>query len=239
MKSAQQSEPERAPRFVVCGLGNVGAQYQNSRHNIGFDVIDALALKLGLSFRPGPGDYYVASNLPQDQKPPSRWRRWFGHRMSPSPVDGPPTALIRPTTYMNRSGRAALQALRRYQLPAQRLLVVCDDFHLPLGAVRLRKSGSDGGHNGLKSLIMELETDEFPRLRLGIGPKPPAEEIVTFVLGHFSSAESESRQDAVAQAVNAILYLLAEESAISLDLAASKYNISRPDPAPGSGGAGK
>ncbi|HSH00574.1 MAG TPA: aminoacyl-tRNA hydrolase [candidate division Zixibacteria bacterium] len=239
MKSAQQPEPESAPRFLVCGLGNVGAQYQNTRHNIGFDVIDALALKLGLSFVPGPGDYYVASNVPQDQKPPSRWRRWLGLPASPALVDGPPAVLIRPTTYMNRSGRAAAQALTRYQLPAERLLVVCDDFHLPLGAVRLRKSGSDGGHNGLKSLITELETEEFPRLRLGIGPKPQSEEIVTFVLGRFGPAAAEARQAAVGQALTAILYLLAEESANSLDLAASKYNISRPDPAPGSGGAGK
>lgn len=229
--------PEPLPRYLIVGLGNVGLRYQNTRHNIGFMAVDRLAEALNLRFRPGKGDYYVASNLAQDQPTPSWLQRIFGSKAKAAQApDGAPVVLIKPTTLMNRSGRAVRQALDRYQLPPERALVITDDFHLKLGALRLRASGSDGGHNGLKSLISELETEQFPRMRLGIGPKPEKSEIIPFVLGEFSDAEHVVQQQITSKAVEVCEFLLTSERPNSLDIAAAKYNIVRPDPAPGSSG---
>ncbi len=237
------------PAYLVLGLGNVGPEYHQSRHNIGFDVIDLVAERLKLHFIPGQGDYYVSSpsrvsNLKRASSG-SWWRRLF-RLTSGSAIDsdspdqsgmsGPQTALLfKPTSFMNRSGGAALQILERYGYSTERMLVITDDFHLPLGSVRLRESGSDGGHNGLASIIQRLGADNFPRLRVGIGPKPPKAEIVEFVLSQFGPSESALRAHAIEHAASACLHLLQTESKNSLAQTMSKYNIVAPDPAPGSG----
>lgn len=232
--------------YLVLGLGNVGSKYCQSRHNIGFDVIDSVAARLKLRFIPGPGDYYVSKANQASSDP--WWRRLLGLASTPgaSPDSGPLSdypeqpglqhaLLFKPTTFMNRSGQAARQILERYDYPAERLLVITDDFHLPLGSVRLRQSGSDGGHNGLASIIHALGVDNFPRLRVGIGPKPPNTEIVKFVLSGFGPSEANSRAQAINHAASACLHLLRTESKNALAQTMSKYNIVSPDPAPGSG----
>lgn len=227
------------PQFLIIGLGNVGARYTQTRHNIGFMAVDQLAERLNLEFRPGAGDYYIASNLAQD-RPKSSGRSWWSRIFGKNPKNlnhdpQMPVVLIKPTTLMNRSGAAARQALERYQLSPERMLIITDDFQLPLGALRLRAKGSDGGHNGLKSLIAELNTAEFPRIRLGIGPAPEKKEIISFVLGDFDSSEHGTVQQVTGNASEACEFLLDSRLSNSLDLAAAKYNIVRPDPAPGSG----
>ncbi|MFQ5606708.1 MAG: aminoacyl-tRNA hydrolase [Candidatus Zixiibacteriota bacterium] len=241
MKPGLTGAPQ--PPYLILGLGNVGERYHSSRHNIGFDVVDELADRLKIRFTPAKGDYFVADThavIRQD----TWWRRIFnlgGETISPAPAGAAPpgsgnrTLLFKPTTLMNRSGIAARGILQQYGYSPERMLVIADDFHLQLGALRLRERGSDGGHNGLASIIRALDVDSFPRLRLGIGPKPPASEIVSFVLSRFDGSEMPVRERAVSQAADACLHLLGTDSQNALALTMSKYNIVAPDPAPGSG----
>lgn len=157
---------------LVVGLGNPGAEYAGTRHNVGFDVLDLLAARLRLTWTlQGPA---LEASLPDAR-----------------------TVLVKPITYMNRSGAALrAQQLARGPIPPASIFVITDDFHLTLGGLRLRDSGSSGGHNGLASLEAALASQEFPRLRIGIGQTgaggssaPPGAETVDFVLSAFSPAE--------------------------------------------------
>jgi PTH1 family peptidyl-tRNA hydrolase len=150
---------------VAFGLGNPGDRYDDTRHNIGKEVVTNLIRRLGLSLRPGRGEFAYARD-------PSR-----------------ELGLVVPTTYMNLSGLSAAEALDFFGVDRDRFLAVCDDFSLPLGAIRIRKKGSDGGHNGLSSIIYHLASQEFPRLRLGIGPVPPDADPAEFVLSRFAGDE--------------------------------------------------
>ena len=152
--------------YLFVGLGNPGRTYQKTRHNLGFMVLDRLAERWGGRFKPGFGPYDGFNTT----------------------VAGEKILLVKPTTYMNRSGIAVQDAMRRFELPFSRLVVVCDDFNLPLGTLRLRTKGSDGGHQGLASVIQMLGTRSFARLRLGIG-LIPGEEVVGYVLSRFSKSE--------------------------------------------------
>ncbi len=228
-------------RYVIIGLGNIGSQYEFSRHNIGFEVVDALASMNNLSFIPGKGDFYQSA--PDSSRKPRilSWFKQFFRAENPDLTDSKASCpdipfagvLIKPTTLMNRSGIAARQALELFSVEPQRLIVVVDDFHLPLGKLRLRKSGSDGGHNGLKSIISELGTNDFPRLRVGIGPKPPQRDIIEFVLGQFAESEQVIKKSAISRAADACYTIISNTSKNSLDIAAEKYNTAA-DPAPGS-----
>jgi PTH1 family peptidyl-tRNA hydrolase len=161
---------------VVFGIGNPGPEYFGTRHNLGFRVVDGLAAEAHGEFDPLPG-------------PPGA-----GARVR---LEAHPVLLVKPLTFVNRCG-SVLAALReREAVPLDHCLVVVDDFHLPLGAVRLRLGGSDGGHNGLRSLIESLGGEAFPRLRLGIGePRGPAER---YVLEPFPPAERKAADEAVAR----------------------------------------
>ncbi len=236
-------------QFIIVGLGNVGEKYHATRHNIGFEVVDRLAAEYGLAFHPAAGDYYLATNLDHGPAHPVKpwWRRIFEPSALPieskrhggitPPASGEPIALIKPTTFMNLSGRAVRQAKVRFNVSPAQVVVVCDDFNLPVGSVRLRKSGSDGGHNGLKSVTAELDTEEYPRLRLGIGPRPSGVDMAEFALSQFQHNELAAREEGLKQAVLACKLLISSKLPDAIDIAASKYNISRLDPAPGSGPA--
>jgi len=166
---------------VVFGIGNPGPEYDGTRHNLGFVVVDALCAAAKGALGPLKG-------LPA-----------AGARVR---IEGEPALLVKPFTYVNRCG-PVLAALRDVEgIPLEQCLVVVDDFHLPLGAVRLRQGGSDGGHNGLRSLIDALGTEAFPRLRIGIGePSGPAED---YVLAPFPPAEREAAGKAVARAADGV-----------------------------------
>ncbi len=173
------------PRLIV-GLGNPGLSYQDTRHNIGFMVMDVLAAKLGATF--------------QVEK------RWEAHVAKFAGG-----FLVKPQTYMNLSGRAVGGVSRYYKIPVQEALIVFDDVDLPLGRLRIRPSGSAAGHNGLKSLIATLGTDLFPRVKVGIGPdkgRPAGDRLVGHVLGKFSEEEKASVAQAVDRAADAVLSAL-------------------------------
>lgn len=170
------------PRLIV-GLGNPGNSYQDTRHNIGFMVMDVLATRLGTAF--------------QVEK------RWESHVAK---FGG--GFLVKPQTYMNLSGRAVGSVGRFYKITPQETLVVFDDVDLPLGRLRLRASGSAAGHNGLKSLISTLGTDQFPRVKVGIGAdsgRPAGDRLVGHVLGKFSEEEKAAVAQAVDRAADAVM----------------------------------
>jgi len=152
--------------FLIAGLGNIGSEYEGTRHNIGFDVVDALVSKHGGSFSI---DRLAA-------------RAEISYR-------GKLLTCIKPTTYMNLSGKALRYWLDKKKIPVERLLVITDDIALPLSRLRLRGNGTDAGHNGLKSISEELQTDKYPRLRFGIGNEFPRGMQVEYVLGNWRQEE--------------------------------------------------
>ncbi|MCJ7509482.1 MAG: aminoacyl-tRNA hydrolase [Dehalococcoidia bacterium] len=190
---------------LVVGLGNPGSAYATHRHNVGFWCVKRLASNWGIRFKS------------------SRWAR-----VGEGQVDDQPVVLAKPRTFMNRSGDAAASLLQRYNLSPQQMLVICDDLELPAGRIRLRPSGSDGGHNGLRDIIYAIESEDFPRLRIGIGrPRTAAGEPVThplvvakYVLGEPEPEEQEALEAAVEQAAEAVACILRE----GLAAAMNRYN---------------
>ncbi len=170
---------------AIVGLGNPGRRYAATRHNAGFFVLQELFQRWKISPKEGKGPYLIA-----EAKPGGR---------------NCEVLLIAPTTYMNNSGEAVRDVVDRYALPASSLLIVMDDFWLPLGKIRFRQRGSDGGHNGLASIIAALETDAIPRLRLGIGQEemPPKAMMADFVLSEFFAEERMVVTDMVTRAADA------------------------------------
>ena len=177
--------------FALVGLGNPERRYTGTRHNIGFEVADNLAIRLHCSFKEGRGEYMFA-------------------RGSASDVD---LLIVKPLTYMNESGIAVSEIQEQFELQADHILVVCDDFQLPLGQLRLRLRGSDGGHNGLYSIIYQLQTDEFPRLRCGIGSSSmPVDKnrMADFVLDTFTADERPTVETMIRNAAEACLIAATE-----------------------------
>lgn len=169
-------------RWVIVGLGNPEEQYRDTRHNIGFAVIDHLAaMRTDVRFRRQAGACYA--------------------RIESETGGG--VLLVKPLTYMNRSGEAVVQMLRDSGVTAGSCLVVVDDLNLPVGSIRFRRNGSDGGHNGLKSVIEHIG-DQFPRLRIGIGPVPPGINAREYVLGRFGAAERTVVDAAIRRAAEGV-----------------------------------
>jgi PTH1 family peptidyl-tRNA hydrolase len=166
---------------VVVGLGNPGRQYAGTRHNVGFAVIDALAA--------GPTA--------------AAFRSRFQAQLAEVTEDGLTLLLVKPETFMNLSGQCVRQVVDFYKLPLDDLLVVCDDFALPLGKLRVRAKGTHGGHNGLRNIQDHLGTTEYARLRIGVGE--PKEVAVDHVLGRFRPGERPAIDDAVVRATQAVL----------------------------------
>jgi PTH1 family peptidyl-tRNA hydrolase len=182
--------------LVAFGLGNPGDRYDRTRHNVGKEVITRLIRSLGLSIKPGRGEFAYARDPARD------------------------LGLVIPATYVNLSGICAVEALRFFCADQGELLAVCDDFNLPLGAVRIRKKGSDGGHNGLASIIYHLVSPEFPRLRIGIGPLPPDTGRADFVLSRFTAGEEAVIEQAKQDAAEAVLAV----ATAGLDHAMNAFN---------------
>jgi peptidyl-tRNA hydrolase, PTH1 family len=152
---------------VIFGIGNPGSGYQYNRHNAGFLILDQLAEKYKLNFKASKADYFYASGE----------------------IQGLDYFLVKPTTFVNRSGVAAEQIINEIRLELNDFLVLSDDINLSAGEFRFRISGGDGGHNGLKSIIFNLGTDLFPRLRIGIGSNPQDQNLSEYVLENFSNEE--------------------------------------------------
>ncbi len=152
---------------ALFGIGNPGSRYLKNRHNAGFLFLDYYAEKNSLKFIPSKGDYLFADGL----------------------IGGSKILLIKPVTYVNRSGIAVSQIITGYNLEASNLLVICDDTNLDIGTIRLRLSGGDGGHNGLASIIYTLNTNNFPRLRIGVGKSLEQNALADYVLADFGNDE--------------------------------------------------
>ncbi|MDD6160594.1 MAG: aminoacyl-tRNA hydrolase [Oscillospiraceae bacterium] len=179
---------KKAPvSWLVVGLGNPGEKYEQTRHNVGFMTVDELADR---------GNFPV--------------QRLKFHALTNTVVIGGQGVLImKPNTFMNLSGEAVGEAARFYKLPAERVLVISDDVDLPVGKLRIRKSGSAGGHNGLKSIIQHLGSDRFPRLKIGVGGKPhPDYDMADWVLGKFQGEDKKAMDAAVKRAADAVECLL-------------------------------
>jgi PTH1 family peptidyl-tRNA hydrolase len=166
---------------LVVGLGNPGSKYEGTRHNIGFDVVDRLASG-------GSG---------------VRFSTKFDGQIAEAEIDFRRVLLLKPDTFMNLSGRSVVPALRFYKLDPADLLVVCDDLNLPLGKLRIRRGGSDGGQKGLRDISAQLGTEEYARLRVGIGERGPV-DAADFVLSRFKSAERAAIDDALIEATQAV-----------------------------------
>ncbi|MEM6328656.1 MAG: aminoacyl-tRNA hydrolase [Planctomycetota bacterium] len=168
--------------LVVVGLGNPGKKYENTRHNVGFDALTVLAKRL-------------------DAAP---LRAKFSSLVAECRLGQHRALLVWPQTFMNSSGLAARQVSAFYKTPPDQMLVVCDDFNLPLGQLRIRGKGSAGGQNGLKDILQKLGSTDVPRLRLGIGPLPEGRDVTGFVLGGFAKPEQEHAAAMTVAAADAI-----------------------------------
>lgn len=176
--------------FIIVGLGNPSKEYEKTRHNVGFEVIDKLADKYNISV---------------DTK---KHRAYIGKGM----IAGQKVILAKPQTYMNLSGESVRSLLDYYKVDEeQELLVIYDDISLDNGQIRIRAKGSAGGHNGIKNIIAHLGGQVFPRIKVGVGEKPPKYDLADYVLGHFSKAEQELMDEGYEKAVHAVELILQGE----------------------------
>ncbi|MCF6160122.1 MAG: aminoacyl-tRNA hydrolase [Furfurilactobacillus sp.] len=152
---------------MIVGLGNIGPQYDRTRHNVGFMVIDHVAEEYGVTFKRAKQEALIGSTL----------------------ISGEKVLLVKPTTYMNDSGRAVRPLMDYYDIPLEDVMIVHDDMDLPIGKIRLRQKGSAGGHNGIKSIIAYVGTQAFKRVRVGID-HPTRMSVVDYVLGHFTATQT-------------------------------------------------
>lgn len=172
-------------KFLIAGLGNPGSEYENTRHNIGFKILDALAEPSNIFFN---SDRYADKTT-------------IKHK-------GRILVLIKPNTFMNLSGKAVRYWLEKEKIPIERLVVICDDLALPFGKIRLRAKGSDGGHNGLKSINELLNTQNFPRMKFGVGSEFSKGNQVDYVLGKWNEDEKENLKARIEIGRNAVLSLV-------------------------------
>lgn len=173
--------------YLIVGLGNPGREYENTRHNAGYMVVDALAEKCGMDVLEKKHKALIGKGIVAGQK----------------------CILMKPLTYMNLSGESVIDACHYYKIdPTMELIVISDDISLDVGKLRIRKKGSAGGHNGLKNIIAHFGNDTFMRLKVGVGNKPPRMDLADYVLGRFTEDERELMREAAkrgAQAIEAIL----------------------------------
>jgi len=180
---------ENIEMIVIAGLGNPGSKYEKTRHNVGFQVIERIAAQ-----------YHIDINM-------KRHKALCGTGM----IEGIKVLLIKPQTYMNLSGESIRETLNFYKMnPEKEFLVIYDDISLPLGQLRIRKKGSAGGHNGIKNIIQNLGTQEFMRIKIGVGEKPEDYDLVDYVLGHFSKEDEKIMKEAYERAVRAVAGILVD-----------------------------
>ncbi len=185
--------------FIIVGLGNPTPEYEGTRHNVGFEVIDALARKY---------------NIDVDTK---KHRAYIGKGM----IEGQKVILAKPQTYMNLSGESVRSLLDYYKVDEeQELLVIYDDISLGVGQIRIRAKGSAGGHNGIKNIIAQLGGQVFPRIKVGVGEKPPKWDLADYVLGHFSKEEQEQMEEGYEHAVCAVKEIVTG----NIEAAMNEYN---------------
>ena len=167
--------------FVIAGLGNPGGKYENTRHNVGFDAIDLLSQKYGIKVSKLKHKALIGDGVIKNER----------------------VLLVKPQTFMNLSGESIRDLVDWFKVPMERLIVIYDDVDLPLGKVRIRPSGSSGTHNGMRSVIYQLQKDDFPRVRIGIDKAPEGWELADYVLSRFSPEERKTINGAISNAADA------------------------------------
>ena len=191
--------PSGAPEFLIVGLGNPGPKYEFTRHNAGFLCMDLLAQQLGVNID----------------------RINFKSVVADVAIEGSRCILMKPQTFMNNSGEAVRDAANFYKIPPEHIIILFDDISLPPGKLRIRRKGSDGGHNGIKSILYLLGSDQFPRIKLGVGAKPrPDYDLADWVLSTFQKDELSRMKEAMEKACEAVPLLVREET----DRAMNLYN---------------
>ena len=185
--------------FIIAGLGNPDEKYQGTRHNVGFDVVDRLAEK-----------YQIAVDT-------KKHRALIGKGV----IEGQKVLLVKPQTYMNLSGESIRSLVEYYKIdPEEELLVIYDDISLEVGQLRIRRKGSAGGHNGIKNIIAHLGTQEFPRIKVGVGDKPPRMDLADYVLSRLSKEDREKMEQAFKDAADAVEVMITEGA----DAAMNRFN---------------
>lgn len=184
-------------KYLIVGLGNIGLEYEGTRHNIGFEIVDKLASDINVTFKQDRYSYIARGSIKNVE-----------------------LVIIKPTTYMNLSGQAVRYWMQEEKIDTDRVLIVVDDLSISLGKIRIKTKGSDGGHNGLKNISQLIQTQSYPRLRFGIGNEFKKGEQIDFVLGKFSSDETSVLQDCISRSIDAIKCFCLE----GVNIAMNKFN---------------
>lgn len=188
--------------FVIVGLGNPGKNYEKTRHNAGFMAIDAIADKYGISVKEKKHKALCGTGV----------------------IEGQKVLLVKPQTYMNLSGESVAEIMNFYKLdPEEEMLVIFDDISLAPGNIRIRKKGSAGGHNGIKSLIAHTGTQGFMRIKVGVGEKPKGWDLADYVLGHFSEDDTKKLEEVMPDIVRAAVLMMQGD----VDKAMNEYNAKK------------
>lgn len=185
--------------YLIVGLGNPGAKYEMTRHNAGFLAVDLLAVKENLNIK----------------------KLKYHALVGDAVINGKKCLVMKPQTFMNNSGEAVGEAARFYKIPPERVIVISDDFSFDVGQIRIKRKGSAGGHNGLKSIIAHLGSENFPRIKVGVGKKPSEDyDIIDWVLGRFPKELEKDLKSALENTIDALPYIVNEE----IDKAMNLFN---------------
>ena len=195
--AGREPAPQGAVEYLIVGLGNPGTQYENTRHNAGFMAVDTLAEKLGVQIK----------------------KLKFKSLIADCAIEGRHCIIMKPSTFMNLSGQAVTEAMAFYKIPPEHTIVIFDDISLEPGKLRIRRKGSDGGHNGIKNIIYLSGSDKFPRIKVGVGAKPnPHWELADWVLSRFTESEMKSLTEAAENAAQSVEYMVNEQTDKAMNL---------------------
>lgn len=198
-KKKVSAAPSGSPEFMVVGLGNPGRDYEMTRHNAGFLTLDHIAAEENIEIKK------------------LKYKALIGDTV----ISGHRCLLVKPQTFMNNSGEAVREISQFYKIPPEKIIVIFDDISLPCGKLRIRRKGTDGGHNGIKSIIYHLNSDNFPRIKIGVGAKPhPDYNLADWVLSSFKKDEMEELKKAITKATEVLPFMLDGE----IDKAMNKAN---------------
>ena len=181
---------------LIVGLGNPTKQYEGTRHNVGFETIDRIAAE---------------NQIRVEEK---KHKALYGSGY----IEGEKVILAKPQTFMNLSGESVRELSDYYKIPAENIIVIYDDISLDVGQIRIRKKGSAGGHNGIKDIIAHLGTQEFKRVRVGVGEKPKDYDLAAYVLGHFTPEDRKKVEEAIAQAADAVELMVQDRTDEAMNL---------------------
>ena len=198
-KKKVSAAPSGSPEFMVVGLGNPGRDYEMTRHNAGFLTLDHIAAEENIEIKK------------------LKYKALIGDTV----ISGHRCLLVKPQTFMNNSGEVVREISQFYKIPPEKIIVIFDDISLPCGKLRIRRKGTDGGHNGIKSIIYHLNSDNFPRIKIGVGAKPhPDYNLADWVLSAFKKDEMEELKKAITKATEVLPFMLDGE----IDKAMNKAN---------------